>query len=96
MASRKESCTRFKKQKLIIYRFPPKVNRNMARAIAERRTTLSLIQFTRKMFCMENGTNQNTDMAKKKWKGVFIRRRGVNFCSELQPVSLKNIEIEFS
>lgn len=66
MASRKESCTRFKKQKLIIYRFPPKVNRNMARAIAERRTTLSLIQFTRKMFCMENGTNQNTDMAKKK------------------------------
>ena len=96
MASRKESCTRFKKQKLIIHRFPPKVNRNMARAIAERRTTLNLIQFTRKMFCMENGTNQNTDMAKKKWKGVFIRRRGVHFCSELQPVSLKNIEIEFS
>ena len=71
MASREESCTRFKKQKLIIYRFPPKVNRNMARAIAERRTTLGLIQFTRKMFCMENGTNQNTDMAKKNGKGCL-------------------------
>lgn len=76
MASRKESCTRFKKQKLIIHRFPPKVNRNMARAIAERRTTLSLIQFTRKMFCMENGTNQNTDMAKKKMeRGVYPAKR---------------------
>lgn len=33
---------------------------------------------------------------KKKWKGVFIRQRGVHFCSELQPVTLKNIVIEFS
>ena len=42
----------------------------MARAIVERRTTLNLIQFTRKMLIMENGTNQNTDMAKKMERGV--------------------------
>ena len=65
----------------------------MASAIVERRTTLNLIQFTRKMLSMENGTNQNTDIAKKKWKGVFIRRRGVHFCSELQPVTLKNMRL---
>lgn len=33
MASRKESCTRFKKQKLIIYRFPPKVNKKIWREL---------------------------------------------------------------
>lgn len=43
----------------------------MARAIVERRTTLNLIQFTRKMLSMENGTNQNTDMAKKNGKGCL-------------------------
>ena len=43
----------------------------MGRAIVERRTTLNLIQFTRKMLSMENGTNQNTDMAKKIGKGCL-------------------------
>lgn len=67
----------------------------MASAIVERRTTLNLIQFTRKVLSMENGTNQNTDMAKKMERGVYPAKRSP-FLFRITTCYFKEYEIEFS